>query len=199
MKLYERLPNSVIVNGRRVKCDFSFRNVLRMLDTLARDDLTADARIYIAKSCITKNRRVKPQELLTKVYEILFPKGKTEENKEKLTDFAQDADFIRAAFMQEYGINLYRDDLHWCEFSALLSGLPEGSRYTEILGIRARPMPAPTKWNSEERKWLAKAKAQFAVALTDREARDSFNASLRSVAFSLLSLAEKGGGVDGAE
>ena len=84
MKLYERLPNSVIVNGRRVKCDFSFRNVLRMLDTLARDDLTADARIYIAKSCITKNRRVKPQELLTKVYEILFPKGKTEENKEKL-------------------------------------------------------------------------------------------------------------------
>jgi hypothetical protein len=126
------------------------------------------------------------------VWEIVFPGTRQTAAKEKITDFVQDADLIRSAFMQCYGINLFRDRLHWLEFSSLLAGLPEGSRYSEVLGIRARPMPAPTKWNAEERRWLMKAKAEYALRMTDREQEKSLNNSLRSVAFSLLALAEKG-------
>ena len=164
-----------------------------MMETLARDDLTDEARLFLAVRCITRRRRIDPQEVLSAVYPLLFSEKKPTDGQTKLTDFNQDADYIRAAFLQEYGINLFRDRLHWCEFSTLLSCLPEGNRYTEILGIRSRPIPAPTKYNSEERKWLMKAKAQFALSLTDREKEKSLEASLRSVAFSLLSLAEKGG------
>ena len=54
-------------------------------------------------------------------------------------------------------------------------------------------MPKPTKWNAEERQWLARAKAELAVRLTDKEREMSLEKSLQSVALSLLTLAEKGG------
>jgi hypothetical protein len=137
-------------------------------------------------------------DILAAMREILFPETRKNPDAKKITDFAQDADLIRAAFLQSYGINLFRDRLHWMEFSSLLAGLPEGSRYSEILGIRARPMPAPTKWNAEERRWLAKAKAEYAIHLTGKEQVQSLENSLRSVAMSLLALAEqKGGGEHG--
>ena len=107
MKLYERLPEKVRVNGKTVKCDFDFRNVLRMLETLARDDLTEEARAYIAVKCVAKRVKVNPSDFLNSVYPLLFSEKKSTDDQTKLTDFDQDADYIRAAFLQAYGINLY--------------------------------------------------------------------------------------------
>ena len=194
MKLYERLPVRVTVGRRRYKLRLDFRNVLRMIDTLARDDLLPEAREYLALRCITRPRG-NTRALMTAVLELLFPaRG---ESTEKIMDYTQDADLIRAAFLQCYGINLYRDKLHWFEFSALLASMPEGSRYSEILSIRARPMPAPTKYNADERAWLAKAKAQYAVKLTDKERKNQYQKGLRQMAASLLNLSKQGGETNG--
>lgn len=195
MKLQDKLPRGVTVRGRFYKLDLDFRNVLNMIDIQARDDLLPDARDYLALKCVMRRpKRVK--ETLSAVRALLFPAAQKIPNK-KITDFTQDADLIRAAFLQEYGINLYRDKLHWMEFSSLLAGLPDGNRYNDVLGIRARPMPAPTKYNAEERRWLAKAKADLALRLTDNEREVSLNQSLRDVATSLLALAGKGGDMNG--
>lgn len=196
MKLQDKLPRGVTVGGKFYKLNLDFRNVLRMMDVLARDDLLPAARDYLALKCVTK-RPKKPAETLIAIRGILFPDTKKSADKGKITDFAQDADLIRAAFLQVYGINLYRDKLHWLEFSSLLAGLPEGNRYSEVLGIRARPMPAPTKYNAEERRWLAQAKADLALRLTDKEREASLEKSLRNVAISLLALAGKGGDGNG--
>ena len=194
MKLNERLPGGISVRGRFYRLNLDFRNVLSFMETLSRDDLLPEARDYLALKCLMKKPPKNTGEILAAVRALLFPETKKTAAKEKLTDFTQDADLSRAAFLQCYGINLFRDDLHWMEFSSLLAGLPEGSRYSEVLGIRSRPMPKPTKWNAEERQWLAKAKAEYAVRLTDREKEESLRNGLRSVAASLLALAEKGGG-----
>lgn len=196
MRLQDRLPNGVTVRGHFYRLHLDFRNVLNMMETLARDDLMPEARDYLALKCVMRRPRNVP-EVLAAVREMLFPYPGKDGDKQKITDFEQDAALIRAAFLQAYGINLFRDRLHWLEFSSLLSGLPEGSRYSEVLGIRTRPMPKPTKWNAEERQWLAKAKAEHAVRLTDKERAMSLENGLRSVAFSLLALAEKGGGDHG--
>ena len=194
MKLYERLPDRVTVGRRRFKLRLDFRNVLKMIDTLAREDLLPEAREYLALRCVTRPRG-DIHALMTAVLALLFRPG--EKSGEKIMDYAQDADLIRAAFLQSYGINLYRDKLHWFEFSALLASMPEGSRYSEILSIRARPMPAPTKWNAEERAWLAQAKAQYAVKLTEKETENQYQAGLRQMAAGLLKLAKQGGDDDG--
>lgn len=193
MKLQDALPDSVFIQGKRYKLNLDFRNVLRMMETLARDDLMQEARDYLALKCIMRRPPKATTEALLAIRPILFPETRRQASKEKITDFVQDADLIRAAFLQCYGINLFRDRLHWMEFSSLLAGLPEGNRYSEVLGIRARPMPPATKWNAEERKWLAKAKAEYALRMTDQEAQSSLESGLRSVAYSLLALAGKGG------
>lgn len=194
MKLYERLPDRVTVGRRNFRLDLDFRNVLKMIDILAREDLFPEAREYLALRCITRPRG-NVHALMSAVLELLFQPS--EKGAERIMDYTQDADLIRAAFLQCYGINLYRDQLHWFEFSALLASMPDGSRYSEILSIRARPMPAPTKWNAEERAWLAKAKAQYAVKLTDKERENQYQKGLRQMAAGLLNLAKQGGETNG--
>ena len=195
MKLQEQLPYSVRVGRRTYNVDLDFRNVLRMLDVMARTDLLPEARDYLALKCVMLHPHGDIRAIMSALRQLLFPAADaTHRHNQKLTDFVQDADLIRAAFYQSYGINLWRDNLHWMEFTSLLAGLPEGSRYSEILGIRARPMPKPTKYNAEERQWLARAKAEHAVRLTDKEREDGLREGLRGVAMSLLALADHGNG-----
>lgn len=188
MKLYDRLPDSVTVNGKRIKLDLDFRNVIKMIDILSRDELTQDARDYLALRCVCRHPK---KGMMAPVRKLLFPNSKPADN-ERLTDFEQDADLIRAAFMQEYKINLFRDRLHWFEFCCLLSCLPSGSKYTDILSIRARPMPSPEKWNAKEREWLARAKMEYAVKLTPREHEKNYERSVQNIGRMLAAIAGKG-------
>ena len=191
MRLQDSLPDSITIGRKKYRVDLDFRRVLRMMDELADDNTIPEAREYNALKCIMKRPPRKTRPLMLAVRLLLFPEGK-KTDKKKLTDFVQDADLIRAAFLQEYGINLFRDRLHWFEFTSLLSGLPEGSRYTEVLGIRARPMPKATKYNAEERRWLQQAKAAHAIRMSDKEREESYQTSLHRTAESLLALAKRG-------
>ena len=177
MKLYEKLPDSVTVNGKRIRLDLDFRNVLRFIDILCEENLTSEAREYLALKCICKHPK---KGMMIPIRKLLFP-GATAENAEKITDFSQDADLIRAAFLQEYGINLFREKLHWFEFSCLFGCLPSGSRYSDILQIRAKPIPAPTNWNAEERAWLIKAKSEYAIQTTEKGREKKYEHDVQSI------------------
>lgn len=196
MKLQETLPESITIGRRVYKVDLDFRNVLNMLDVLARDDLLPEAKTYNAVKCVMKPPK-KAAEAFKALKAILFPDTKETASKAKITDFVQDADLIRAAFLQAYHINLYKDKLHWLEFQSLLACLPEGSRYSEVLGIRTRPMPKATKYNAEERQALAKAKAAYALKLSDKEAETNYNRGVMDVFLGLMQIAAKGGNNDG--
>lgn len=191
MTLYDRLPDGVTVDGRFYRLDFDFRNVLRMMEELDRDDVMPGAREYNALKCLCKHPR-NVSKVLTAVRQLLFPVAPKGEKTQKITDYKQDAAMIRAAFLQSYGINLYREKLHWLEFSELLQNIPEGSRYTEIVGIRARPMPAPTKYNQAEREWLMKAKSQYALHVTEKEQEAQYSQDVAKVFNGLLNVMNRG-------
>lgn len=193
MKLHERLPDSVTAGGKTYRVDLDFRNVLRMIDVLGREEMLPSARDYVALKCVMKRPPRNAGPVLAALRDVLFS-ADSEPAEQKLTDFEQDADLIRAAFLQAFGINLWRDRVHWLEFTGLLGALPEGSRYADILGIRARPMPKPTKYNAEERAWLAKAKLTHAVRMTEREAQNKYSTDLQRIATAMIGLAKKGGG-----
>jgi hypothetical protein len=189
MKLQDRLPEGVTVDGKFYKMDFDFRNVLRMMDEMARKDLMQEAKEYRALKCLCRRPR-NVQKVLAAVYAVLFDTAPKADGQ-KVTDFVQDAGLIRAAFMQSYGIDLYHDRLHWIAFRELIGALPEGSKYKEVIGIRARPIPAPTKWNGEERAWLMKAKAEVALRIDDEEERqEKYRRDVANVAAALLAWAE---------
>ena len=188
MKLYEMLPDGVTVDGKFYKMDFSFRNVFRMIEILDRDDLLPEAREYNALRCLCKKPR-NVHNVLAEVKKLLF-KAPRKADGQKVTDFAQDAGLIRAAFRQAYGIDLYRENLHWIEFTELLNAIPEGSRYSEIVGIRARPVPAANKWNQKEREWLIKAKQDVALEMTEKERADRYDRDVANIAAFLMGMAE---------
>lgn len=194
MKLQDQLPRGVKVGRRFYRMDFDYRRVLMMLETLARNDLISEARDYLALRCVMKKpprRAAVCVSVLAAVRELLFPDADKKQDEKRLTSFEQDADLIRAAFWQCYGVNLWRDKLHWVEFVALLSGLPDGSRYTEILGIRARPIPSANKYNQAEREWLIKAKAQCALKMTDEEQAQNYERCVQNVFAGLLAMVQK--------
>ena len=186
MKLAERLPERITVGRRRYKVDLDFRNILRMMEVMGDDTLLPSARNWRALRCVMRRPPRDADKALEAVRAICFPETGKSGGGQRLTSFDQDADLIRAAFRQTYGIDLWRERLHWVEFSALLAALPEGSRYSEILGIRARPMPKATKYNAEEREWLAKAKASCALRMSDKEQARAYDEAVRNV-FAVLS------------
>ena len=191
-RLYDRLPHGVTVDGRFFKCDFSFRKVLKMLDVMQRDDLQLDARDYLCLKCVVSHRI--PSKTVPALYnavcDLLFEKQPETDGKH-LTSFEQDAPLIRAAFRQVYGIDLFRDDLTWFEFTELLQGLPEGNRYEDVIGIRAKPLPAPTKYNAKEREWLLKAKQEVALHLTDAEQKKKYEQDVGKIFAGLMGMIPK--------
>jgi hypothetical protein len=197
MKLQDHLPQGVFVDNKFYRLDFDFRNVLRMMEVLDRDDLMPEAKEFLALKCLTRHPR-NVQKVLVAVRELLFQQ-KPKKDAKKVTDFEQDAGLIRAAFRQEFGIDLYRDKLHWIEFSEMLNAIPEGNRYAEVVGIRARPIPAPTKWNQHEREWLLKAKADVALHLSDAEQAKKYQEDVGKVFASLFGMIQKGSEIQNGE
>lgn len=192
MKLYDSLPNSVIVNGRKIKLDLDFRNVLRMMDILQTDDLTSEAREWLALRCICRHPR---KGMLEAVKNLLFVPGE-HKARERVMDFAQDADLIRAAFEQAYGIDLTKDRIHWLRFLYLLAGLPDNTRISEVISIRSRPIPEPTRYNQKEIQALIEAKTAVALRMSEEERMSRYRRDVMGVAALLINMAE-GSGTDG--
>lgn len=188
-KLFERLPDSITVDGKRYRCNFDFRNVLKMLEIMQRDDILPDARDYLCARCVCKAPR-NAGKVYAVLLSTLFPHTPETGNK-RLTSYEQDAGLIRAAFRQVYNIDLFRDRLHWFEFVELLQFLPDGCRYEETIGIRARPMPAATKYNQKEREWLMKAKQSVALHLTEKEQERKYETDVSNVFAGLMGMIQK--------
>ena len=188
MKLQDKLPDGVEVGGRFYKMDFDFRNVLRMLDVMD-EELMPEAKAFNALHCLCK----RPKNVLA-VYEavkgLLF--NAPRKNGHRVTDFVQDAGLIRAAFRQTYGIDLYRERLHWFEFIELLNAVSNDTRYSEVVSIRAREIPEPTKWNQKEREWLINAKADVALKLTEEEQEERYKQDVNNIADMLMGMAKGG-------
>jgi len=95
---------------------------------------------------------------------------------ERVLDYDIDADYIYAAFLQVYGIDLVEVELHWHKFSALLSALPEDTLIVKIMGWRAYS-GNPKDWNYKQ---MIKLKEAWALPLKEtdeeRKAREEFDA-----------------------
>lgn len=68
-----------------------------------------------------------------------------------LEDFSIDADYIFAAFYEQYGIDLFKEELHWHKFVALYRGLHD-TKLNEIIGARAYDPYDKTSFEQSMRK-----------------------------------------------
>lgn len=99
------------------------------------------------------------------------PKGKAP------YDIRFDGDYIYASFLQAYGIDLFdvQGKLHWKKFNALLSGLPEGTKFMEVVKIRKwKAQKGDSAEYKEEMRKLQKDYALPNDTIVDEEYEEEF-------------------------
>lgn len=185
-EFYRPLPYSVMYKGRKYDLTPAYDNVLTMFKDVEGVPMHRVPEImgyYLLRKPSTD------AGLLQTVSELLFQPAKT--THQKSMDFIQDGPLIYAAFMQAYGMDLQeqRGILHWWKFNALLRGLPSNTRLMEVVQIRTKPMPAPNRYNAQERAELARLKQEFALELTEAEREEQLQSGLRNMAQMLLQMA----------
>lgn len=126
ISLTDGLPDSLIIHGVEHKIKTDYRTWLRLMDTSDYKSL------FIGK--------VPPpsQELIQEIQRFISrgEDSKGEEDSSPIIDFKLDADYIYSSFLQAYGINLLKSDMHWFEFMALFKSLPEETIMRKIIEYR---------------------------------------------------------------
>lgn len=187
MKLYDRLPDRISVDGKTYTLLPAFDNVLAAVDTLRMEVRQQFIDDRLCRLLIKD--RVRPEKrhrVAMAALNILIDRAPSSERRS--FDFEQDAKYIYAAFRQAYGINLFEEQgrLHWWEFIALFSALPEDARIIGIMRIRTEPLPAPTKHNSQQWAALIRQKRAFALHCPKEETEQNCQAGLQKLAAMIM-------------
>lgn len=170
--LSEPIYNAVIFRGRRYRLNASFDIVLDVQRLYREKDLTDFDKLDTALDMFC-GRKVKRLSSADKValLELIFneqvkTKSRPKVGKQtKVVDFDEDGEYIYASFLQDYGIDLIdcQGKLHWKKFIALFQGLSDTTKIKQIMQIRGRELPAPTKYNQDEIRNLMELKAYYSL------------------------------------
>ena len=91
------------------------------------------------------------------------PKDDPDSDEKPLFSIKYDGEYIFSSFMQAYHIDLIEEQgkLHWQKFNALLAGLPDGTKFVEVMKIRAWK---PQKGESnKEKQRMRKLQEEYAL------------------------------------
>lgn len=143
------LPQTIIVGGGRFRIRTDFRYFLRFAEHLQEKDTKPEDYDYMYIDGAPADRL----EGLAKLVEFMqppqmLPRKDKREKGEKVLDYEIDADYIYAAFWEQYRIDLLGAKLHWYQFCALLHGLHD----TELNNIINARLWKPTGKRGEYEK-----------------------------------------------
>jgi len=193
ISLTSPLTDYVIFEGRKIKLNVSFDNVIRMYDIFRDDFLSNTEKYEFALALLCRGRFMPKLQALDVIFhEQLETFGKSGNNRQKVVDFKQDAPYIYSSFMLDYGIDLIemQGKLHWQKFIALFHGLSEKTKMREVMSIRSKPIPKPDKYNQEYIRNLMELKAFYALEISQEERERNFKEGLRQLAQTLVARAE---------
>lgn len=194
MRLYEQPCSSVTIGRRKYRLRLTYTRVLFALDAVRDPLLTDEDRARLMLGLLVRGRipvKGKRRAALLKAITEEIDGGQRSKGGPPVMSLTQDAPLIHAAFRQAYGIDLHAVDLPWAIFCELLSGLPEGTRFCEVVALRARPVPPPDKHNAKYREELLRAKAAVALERTEDERDAAYQSGLNQLARSLMAWAER--------
>lgn len=184
--LIDGLPEDVEICGQTVPIDTSFRTGI-LFEEMIRDVTLDDVeKIQTALELYFPGVRF-PIDVVQEAVDRLFWFYRCGEESAETTDsnedaeggstdppfsYEYDADYIYAAFLQAYGIDLARHTLHWWQFRALFRALPEDTQIMKIIGYRTMKIPA--KLPKEQKQHYQRMKRLYALPQSeDRQQLES--------------------------
>jgi len=95
-------------------------------------------------------------------------KGRGRGRNERIYSFEHDDEYIYAAFLEQYGIDLNDVDyLHWWKFKALFGALNDECQIRKIMGYRG--MEISDKLTNEQKDFYRKMKETYKIPMSKNE------------------------------
>lgn len=164
--LLDLAPRSVVIGGHSYSFDADFRNCIRFENLMFDPEIDDNSRGVMALNLFYPKI---PKDIPAAFQEIIqfYSAGQKEKkhsgsgSQKRIYSFEHDADYIFAAFMADYGIDLNEIDfLHWWKFRALFAGLKPDNLICKIMEYRS----ADTKsMKGEQKKFYEKMQHQYAL------------------------------------
>lgn len=163
LDLSRKLTDKLVIDDEEFPLNLSFDNVLRLFEMWRDEDVPEFVKPHFGIRILTGETLEdftveEMSEVFNEVFEEHISLSTVEDNhveydlagnpmkttasngkqEQAPYDIRFDGDYIYASFLQAYGIDLFdvQGKLHWKKFNALLSGLPEGTKFMEVVKIR---------------------------------------------------------------
>ena len=140
--LIDKFPITVKINGAEVPINTDFRISIKFTDLMMEENLSEDETITEALRLYFSKRLRNKDEAVTQM--LWFYQGGKELAKtisksgEPIYSFNHDYDYIFAAFLDQYRIDLEEIKyLHWWKFRAMFTSLKDDSMIEKIMSYRA--------------------------------------------------------------
>ena len=180
--LTDELPRSIFIQEGTIEIDIKTDTLtaLQCLSMLDNDDIPDAVRIScVIETILAEGEEIPPDLYLDAFSAILdylkgFPVEGGTKSREPVFSYSQDHAYVVAGFRQAYGMSL--EDIHkthWWEFQALLSGLPEGTRLSQIMRIRS--MEIDPKASPAEKLRIQKAKSLLRIKRKRRKGETGYD------------------------
>lgn len=203
LDLSRKLTDKLVIDDEEFPLNLSFDNVLRLFEMWRDEDVPEFVKPHFGIRILTgENLEDFTVEEMSEVFNEVFeehislstvednhveydlagnPMKTTASNgkqEQAPYDIRYDGDYIYASFLQAYGIDLFdvQGELHWKKFNALLSGLPEGTKFMEVIKIRKwKPQKGDSAEYKEEMRRLQKDYAlPYEIIEEDEEYEEEF-------------------------
>ena len=175
--LIDALPSCVRVAGALHPIRTDYRIYIMFEQLLSDDELGKDERIESAVELCYEHPEALPDNIDEIVNALLwfYRCGKPEDKRllkraekrreaqqeaPRIYDYDQDAEYIYAAFLEQYGVDLCDiDGLHWWKYHAMLHALREDCLFVKIMGYRSVNLSKIT--DKKERNRIAQQQALY--------------------------------------
>ena len=180
--LTDELPRSIFIQEGTIEIDIKTDTLtaLQCLSMLDNDDIPDAVRIScVIETILAEGEEIPPDLYLDAFSAILdylkgFPVEGGTKSREPVFSYSQDHAYVVAGFRQSYGMSLEDiHKIHWWEFQALLSGLPEDTRLSQVIALRGREIDP--KAPPAEKMRLQKAKALVRIRKRKRKGETGYD------------------------
>ena len=202
LDLSRKLTDKLVIDDEEFPLNLSFDNVLRLFEMWRDEDVPEFVKPHFGIRILTGETLEdftveEMSEVFNEVFEEHISLSTVEDNHVKYDlagnpmkttasngkqeqapyDIRFDGDYIYASFLQAYGIDLFdvQGELHWKKFNALLSGLPEGTKFMEVIKIRKwKPQKGDSAEYKDEMRRLQKDYALPYEIVEEEEYEEEF-------------------------
>lgn len=202
LDLSRKLTDKLVIDDEEFPLNLSFDNVLRLFEMWRDEEVPEFVKPHFGIRILTGETLEdftveEMSEVFNEVFEEHISLSTVEDNhveydlagnpmkttasngkqEQAPYDIRFDGDYIYASFLQAYGIDLFdvQGELHWKKFNALLSGLPEGTKFMEVIKIRKwKPQKGDSAEYKDEMRRLQKDYALPYEIVEEEEYEEEF-------------------------